>query len=171
MSLSATTLPLATQLLDGVPLPTAPLDVVLNGVRTMSHSNGVLYSAPAADGLREFAEELRRRFADAGLLQDCDRPLKLQVTLANTRYIPGARRKRPERRVDFSTALAEFKDCVLCEVGAGRVAICEMGARVLGREGEGERGRQDPEHGGDRGGVQEEDLGDRLRPQHRLSRP
>jgi len=146
MSLSTTTLPLATQLLDGVPLPAAPLDVVLNGVHTMSHSSGVLYSAPAADGLLEFAEELRRRFADAGLLQDYGQPLKLHVTLANTRYIPGARRKRPERRVDFSAVLAEFKDCVLGEVGAGRVVICEMGARVLGREGEGE-GEGEQEHG------------------------
>jgi len=72
---------------------TSPLEVSLTGLVSMHppHKTSILYISPIdpSSRLQSFAEALRNRFMDAGLLIEDTRPLKLHATVVNTIYAKG----------------------------------------------------------------------------------
>lgn len=146
----------------------APLVLSLGGLHAMGSpaATAVLYAAPtdATGRLGGFCAALRDAVAEAGFLVSEGRPLLLHATVVNMVYARGrageqgkvdggagkgdgeggrgggrGKRGRLTGKIDATQLLREWEGWVWAEgVRVERVAVCEMGARVVaGREGEG----------------------------------
>jgi len=137
---------------DGFP----PLTLSLTGLQAMGSpaATSVLYAAPtdATGRLWGFCNALRKEFVEAGFLVPEERPLLLHATVVNMVYAKERGRKkgkppvkgdggagRGKGKIDARGLREEWEGYVWAEgVRVERVAVCEMGARVVeGREGEG----------------------------------
>ncbi|KAI4940726.1 hypothetical protein J4E86_010698 [Alternaria arbusti] len=127
------------------------------------HKTSILYAEPrdVSQRLYPFAEALRERFTEMGLLVEDTRPLRLHATVLNTIYAKpkgrgGRGRTESSRpigeghgpdgkswmRFDARNLIEKYKGFVWAEgVRVDRVCICKMGAKKIwsgGAEGQGE---------------------------------
>lgn len=115
------------------------LHISLRGLATMGtpRKASVLYTIPrdATQRLQVFAEGVRQRFVDAGLVVDEKRELKLHATVLNTVYAKKGGRKSKGRPMvlDVREVVEQWGEsrCFVDDLEIERVAICKMGARDL----------------------------------------
>lgn len=127
------------------------LSLAFRGLQAMRRPDqtSVLYVPPADDegqALRRLCEELRSPFREAGLMtvDDDGRPLLLHATVVNTVYVRGkgkgkGKGKGGRGRLTFDgrEVLARYEGFAWAEgVEVGEVAICRMGAKKVGDEGD-----------------------------------
>lgn len=113
-----------------------PLMISLRGLATMNSPKRatLVYTRPhdPTDRLQPFADAIRRRFVEEGLIVDEKRDLKLHLTLVNTVYARsgGKKAKQRTKTLDVEGLLEKFGERVLVDdVAIDRVSICLMGAR------------------------------------------
>ncbi|CAF9922121.1 hypothetical protein IMSHALPRED_005349 [Imshaugia aleurites] len=126
------------------PPPPQPLLTTLSGLHTLRPptSTSSLHASPTPSSphLLPFATALRAAFTAAGFLIPDSRPLTLHATLVNTIYARSAksgknRWTKGSGRFDATRLIERYKDVEWArDVRIEKVAVCEMGARVVGVE-------------------------------------
>ncbi|KAI9901319.1 hypothetical protein N3K66_003136 [Trichothecium roseum] len=129
------------------------LSLAFRGLQAMRRPDqtSVLYVPPVDDEgqtLRRLCEELRSPFREAGLMtvDDDGRPLLLHATVVNTVYVRGKGKNKGKGKgkggrgrltFDGREVLARYEGFAWAEsVEVGEVAICRMGAKKVGDEGD-----------------------------------
>ena len=122
----------------------APLTVTLHSLTAMKQPQKTtsLYATPldSTGRLLPFCETLRSNFVDAGFAHPENRPLKLHATILNTIYAQGVGKGRRKKSLELDAReLIEGCEGFVWaeEVRLERIAICEMGAKMVQGNGDG----------------------------------
>lgn len=122
----------------------ATCSITLKGLNSMQKPDKatVLYAPPLdPDGtLQRFADKIKAKFQDAGLLIPDSRPLLLHATIVNTIYARRDRRKGQRRdRIfikDTQAIMDRYEDQVWIEaMSLDKIAICRMSAKPVEHNG------------------------------------